>query len=407
MLRFLTAGESHGKGLTVIIEGMPAGLPLTEAYIAADLRRRQGGYGRGRRQKIEQDWAEIRSGVRHGLTLGSPICLLIQNRDWKNWRDVMAVEEPAAPVDKVTRLRPGHADLPGVMKYGYDDVRPILERASARETAARVAVGAVCRRFLEEFGVSIHSHTVAIDGVEVNIEGEPDWEAVEQSPVRCADAEAGRRMVAAIDAARSEGDSLGGIIEVWATGVPIGLGSHVHWDRRLDGRLAQALMSINAVKGVQLGAGFAAAYQRGSQVHDVILPADQWGEPASPAGGRPWRRATNRAGGTEGGMSNGEPIVVRAALKPIATLPRPFPSADLATGEEVRAHYERSDVCVVPAAGVIGEAMVAIVLAQAALEKFGGDHIKETLRNYHAYLKTIGPRGGSPVPPLEEETTEV
>src|SRR3972149_6224772 len=219
------------------------------------------------------------------------------------------------------------------------------------------------------------------------------------APVRCAGAEAGAGMVSAIDAARNEGDSLGGVVEVWATGVPIGLGSHVHWDRRLDGRLAQALMSINAVKGVQIGAGFAAAHQRGSQVHDVILPADQWGE-------RPWRRATNRAGGTEGGMSNGEPIVVRAALKPIAPLPRPLPSADLMTGEEIRAHYERSDVCVVPAAGVIGEAVVAIVLAEAALEKFGGDHIEETLRNYRAYLKTLGPRGGEAVPPVEEEATE-
>ncbi len=400
MLRHLTAGESHGKGLTIIIEGLPAGLPLTEEYIARDLRRRQGGYGRGRRQKIEQDWGEIRSGVRHGRTLGSPIALLIENKDWVNWTDVMALEEPDTPIDQVTRLRPGHADLPGIVKYGFDDVRNILERASARETAARVAVGAVARRFLEEFGLRIHSHTIAIGDVEAQVEGEPDWEAVEASPVRCADSDAAERMIAAIDDARNAGDSLGGIVEVRASGVPIGLGSHVHWDRKIDGRLAQAIMSLNAVKGVEIGIGFTGARLRGSQVHDVILPIDQWGE-------RPWRRATNRLGGTEGGMTNGEELLLRVALKPIATLPRSLPSADLRTGEEIPAHYERSDVAVVPAAGVIGEALVATVLADACLEKFGGDHIDETLRNYHAYMKTIGPRGGAAVPPADEETTEV
>ncbi len=401
MLRHLTAGESHGKGLTVIIEGLPAGLALTEEYLARDLRRRQGGYGRGRRQKIEQDRAEIRSGVRHGLTLGSPIALLIENRDWVNWQEAMAIEEPETPVDKVTRLRPGHADLPGIVKYGFDDVRPVLERASARETAARTAVGAVCRRFLEEFGVRIHSHTAVIGDIEAQLDGEPDWGAIEESPVRCADRDAGQRMVAAIDAARNDGDTLGGIVEVRAAGVPIGLGSHVHWDRKIDGRLAQAMMSLNAVKGVEVGDGFAAARRRGSQVHDVILPIDRWDE-------RPWRRETNRLGGTEGGMTNGEELVVRVALKPIATLPRSLPSADLRTGEEIPAHYERSDVCVVPAAGVIGEALMATVLAEACLEKFGGDQMDETLRNYHAYQKTIGPRGGAPVPPAEdEETTEV
>ena len=400
MLRFLTAGESHGKGLTVLIEGLPAGLALTEDYIATDLRRRQGGYGRGRLQKIEQDRAEIRSGVRHGRTLGSPIALLIENRDWVNWQDVMALEEPATEIDKITRLRPGHADLAGVIKYGFDDVRPILERASARETAARVAVGAVCRRFLEEFGLRIHSQTVAIDGVEIALDGEPDWETVEASAVRCADGDAEQRMIAAIDEAREAGDSLGGIVQVRASGVPIGLGSHVHWDRKVDGRLAQAMMSLNAVKGVEIGDGFSAALVRGSQVHDVILPIDKWGE-------RPWRRATNRLGGTEGGMTNGEEVVMRIALKPIATLPRSLPSADLRTGEEIPAFYERSDVCVVPAAGVICEALMAIVLAEACLEKFGGDHIDETLRNYHAYMKTIGPRGGEALPPPDEETTEV
>lgn len=400
MLRFLTAGESHGKGLTVIIEGVPAGLALSEEYIGRDLRRRQGGYGRGRRQKIEQDWAQIRSGVRHGKTLGSPIALLIDNKDWVNWQDVMALEEVESAIEQVTRLRPGHADLPGVMKYGFDDVRNVLERASARETAARTAVGAVARRLLEELGLAVHSHTIAIGSVEVRLDGEPDWGKVDESPVRCADPDAEQRMVAAIDEARNAGDTLGGIVEVRASGVPIGLGSHVHWDRKVDGRIAQAIMSLNAVKGVEIGIGFTGARLRGSQVHDVILPIERWD-------GRPWRRATNRLGGTEGGMTNGEEVVVRVGLKPIATLPRALPSADLRTGEEIPAHYERSDVCVVPAAGVIGEALVATVLAEAALEKFGGDSMDELLRNYRGYVKTIGPRGGAAVPPAEEETTEV
>ncbi|MGQ9572330.1 MAG: chorismate synthase [Dehalococcoidia bacterium] len=386
MFRFLTAGESHGKALMVIIEGLPAGLHLTEDYIARDLHRRQGGYGRGQRQQIEEDRAEMLSGVRHGLTIGSPISLIIRNRDWPNWQDVMQVEPAAETPEKLTRLRPGHADLAGAIKYGQDDVRPILERASARETAARVAVGAVARRFLEEFGIAIHSHTLSIGEVIAEGQSEPDWALLEASPVRCADRQASEQMVRAIDIAREAGDSLGGIFEVWAKGVPIGLGSHAHWDRRLDGRLAQAVMSIPAVKGVEIGGGFALAHLPGSQAHDVILPADQWGD-------RPWRRATNRAGGLEGGMTNGEPIVLRAALKPISTLARPLPSADLATGESVEAHYERADVCVVPAAGVIGEAMVAIVLTGAMLEKFGSDHIEETKRNCAAYLKTISPRG--------------
>ena len=385
MFRFLTAGESHGKGLTVIIEGLPAGLPLSEDYVAHDLRRRQGGYGRSQRQQIEEDRAEILSGVRYGLTMGSPISLLIRNRDWENWQDVMAVEPQAEPAEKLTRLRPGHADLAGAMKYRQDDVRPILERASARETAARVAVGAVARRFLETFGIAVRSHTVAIADVAARVEGEPDWAAVEESPVRCGDPRASQRMVQAIDAAREAGDTLGGVFEMWATGVPIGLGSHVHWDRRLDGRLAQAVMSIHAVKGVEIGGGFALAALPGSQTHDVILPVDQWGE-------HPWRRATNRAGGLEGGMTNGEPVIVRAALKPISTLGKPLPSADLLTGETTEAHYERSDICVVPAAGVIGEAMVAIVLTEAMLEKFGGDHLEETEHNWATYLSTIGPR---------------
>jgi chorismate synthase len=384
-LRFLTAGESHGKALIALVEGLPAGLPVTEEFIARDLRRRQGGYGRSRRQQIEQDHAEIVAGVRHGRTLGSPLAMIVQNRVWEDWQEVMQVEPYEGKPKRVTRLRPGHADLPGAIKYGFDDARNVLERASARETAARVAAGAVCRRLLEEFGVAIHSHTRSIADIEAQIEGEPDWEAVEASPVRCADAAAGERMCRAIDAAQEAGDTLGGTFEMWATGVPIGLGSHVTWDRKLDGQLAQAVMSIHAVKGVEIGGGFAVAAGPGSQAHDVILPPGQWE-------GRPWRRATNRAGGLEGGMTNGEPVVVRGALKPISTLSKPLPSVDLLTAEEIKAHYERSDVCTVPAAGVVGEAMVAAVLARAFLEKFGGDALDETRRNFQAYQKTIGPR---------------
>ncbi len=385
MLRFLTSGESHGKGLTIIIEGVPADLPLSEDYIAVDLRRRQGGYGRGRRQKIEQDRAEIMAGVRNGRTLGSPIALWIQNRDWVNWTEAMSIQPFEGEVERVTRLRPGHADLAGTIKYDFDDVRPILERASARETAARVAVGGVCKRLLEELGVSFHSHTVQIGTVEAVVPEEIDWDAVEESPVRCADAAGAERMVAAIDDARNSGDTLGGIVEGRGENVPMGLGSHVHWDRKIDGRLAQALMSIHSVKGVEIGAGFGATRLRGSQVHDVILPLPEWAE-------RPWRRATNNAGGTEGGITDGQDVIARVALKPIATLPRSLPSADLGTGEEIPAHYERSDVCVVPAAGVIVEAMMAIVLAEAAMEKFGGDNIRETVRNFRAFEATTGPR---------------
>jgi chorismate synthase len=385
LLRFLTAGESHGKGLVVIVEGVPAGLPLSEDFIAVDLERRQRGYGRGRRQKIEQDRAEIVSGVRHGLTLGSPISLTIQNRDWANWTEQMSVDPIEGAVEKVTRLRPGHADLAGTVKYDFDDVRPILERASARETAARVAVGGICKRFLDEFGMTFSSHTVQIGTVEASVPDEIDWSAVEESPVRCADPAGADRMVAAIDDARNAGDTLGGVVEGRVRGVPMGLGSHVHWDRKIDGRLAQALMSIHSVKGVEIGGGFGLTRQTGSRVHDVILPREQWTN-------RPWARATNNAGGTEGGITDGQDIVVRVALKPIATLPRSLPSADLLTGEEIAAHYERSDVCVVPAAGVIVETMCAIVLAGAALEKFGGDSMRETVRNWRAFEATTGPR---------------
>jgi chorismate synthase len=313
--------------------------------------------------------------------------MLIQNRVWDDWQEVMQVGPYEGDPKKVTRLRPGHADLAGTMKYGFDDVRNVLERASARETAARVAVGAACRRFLEEFGVEVHSGTVSIGDICAQEDSNQDWDAVEESPVRCADAKAGARMVRAIDSAREAGDTLGGVFEMVAAGVPIGLGSHVMWDRKLDGLLAQAVMSIHAVKGVEIGGGFAVAAGPGSEAHDVILAPDKWD-------GRPWRRATNRAGGLEGGMTNGEPVVVRGALKPISTLSNPLPSVDLHTAEEIKAHYERSDVCTVPAAGVIGEAMVAIVLAGAMLEKFGGDSLAETRRNFEGYQKTIGPRGG-------------
>jgi len=384
--RFLTGGESHGRGLVAIIEGMVANLPLEAEYINKELKRRQQGYGRGLRMKIEEDKAEIMAGVRYGLTIGSPIALFITNRDWQNWQEQLSISPVEKEIEPVTCPRPGHADLAGVTKYGLKDIRPIIERASARETAARVAVGAIARRFLEELGIAIHSHTVAI-GRHHWERGEAssiDWQQVESSPVRCAHAELEKAMIAAIDEAKANGDTLGGISEVIATGVPIGLGSHVSWDRRLDGRIAQAIMSINAVKGVEVGAGFALAGLKGSQAHDVIDPG-----PHSKAKGLPWRHATNRAGGIEGGISNGEDIIVRAAVKPIATLANPLPSIDLRTGKAANAHYERSDICVVPAAGVIAEAMLAIILADTCLEKFGGDNLRETLANYRNYLRNI------------------
>ncbi len=387
--RFLTAGESHGKGLLVIVEGVPAGLAISEDYIAGHLRRRQAGYGRGQRQQIETDRAEIVSGVRHGLTLGGPIGMRIENRDYQNagWSKRMAVEPIDEAVERLTALRPGHADLAGAVKYGLDDVRPVLERASARETTARVAAAAVGRRFLEELGLTINSHTIAVGEIEARPPEPPDWAQVEASPVRCADASVEAQIMARIDAAREGLDTVGGIFEVRATGVPIGLGSFVQWDRKLDGRLAQAVMSMQAVKGVEIGGGFTAARLPGSEVQDVILPRAEWGPE------RPWRHASNRAGGLEGGVTNGEAVVIRGALKPISTLPRPLPTADLITAELTPAFYERADVCVVPAAGVIGEAMVALTLADAVLEKFGGDHLRETLRNFEAYRETIGPRG--------------
>ena len=384
MIRYLTAGESHGQGLVIIVEGIPAGVPLGEEFIASQLARRQRGYGRGGRMQIEQDYAHIISGVRHGFTLGSPIGMTMENRDWVNWQDTMSVTSTEADFDRVVRLRPGHADLAGAMKYDFDDVRNVLERASARETAARVAAGAIAVRLLQEFDIQLHSHVISIGGIRAQVNGAIDWTAVEDSPVRCADPDASQKMIESIDEAREAGDTVGGVVEVIAANVPMGLGSHVHWDRKIDGRIAQALMSINAVKAVSLGEGWETVDQLGSQVHDVIEPAT---DPS-----RPWQRQTNRAGGTEGGMTNGMPLVARFAIKPISTLRTPLPSVDLNTGEVVQAHYERSDVCQVPPAGVIGEAVVALVVADAFAEKFGGDSLDEMRRNYQAYQKTVGPR---------------
>ena len=386
-IRFLTSGESHGQGLSIIVEGVPAGISLDEDYIREDLARRQKGYGRGGRMQIEKDRALIKSGVRHGVTLGSPIGMWIQNRDWENWQEVMAVEALNGQTKKITRLRPGHADMPGILKYKQDDVRNILERASARETAARVAVGAVCRKLLSKLGIQIHSNTLSIGGHEVKDPMPEDWGIVEESVVRCHEPDVEAKMIAAIDGAKESGDTVGGVFQVVASGVPIGVGSHVHWDRKLDANLAQAMMSINAVKGVEVGPGFEQAQMLGSQVHDVI-------EPFNGSKGRMWKRVSNRAGGIEGGMSNGEDIVVRVAIKPISTLAKPLPSVDLVTGEKIQAHYERSDVCQAPPGGIVGEAMMAIVLADAVMEKFGGDHIEETVRNMKSYVETVeGPVG--------------
>ena len=375
-LRFLTAGESHGERLTVILDGVPAGLVLREEDLVADLRRRQGGHGRGGRMAIEQDAAHIVAGVRGGLTLGSPITLEIANRDWENWRQVMAVDAAEVKRKPITRVRPGHADLAGMLKYGADDARDVLERASARETAARVAAGGVAKLLLADFGAAVRSYTRSIGAVEAQVTGSISWEQVESSPVRCPDEKAGAAMVAAIDAARESGDTLGGVFTVIADGVPPGLGSYRQWDTRLDGLLAQAIVSIPACKAVAIGDGDVAAQRPGSQVHDVPVYDD----------GR-LRHATNRAGGLTGGITNGEPVVVHGFMKPISTLLKPLATVDLKTKEPARAHYERSDICVVPAAGVVGEAMVALVLAAALLEKFGGDSMNELRRNVEAYLQ--------------------
>ncbi|MFL5539754.1 MAG: chorismate synthase [Longimicrobiaceae bacterium] len=392
--RFTTAGESHGPALAALVEGVPAGVPLAADAIDAELRRRQGGYGRGGRMRIESDRAEILSGVRHGETLGSPVTLLVRNRDWENWTAAMS-PSPVENADddqamrRVFFPRPGHADLVGALKYDRADARDILERASARETAARVAAGAVAKALLGAVGISVGSHVVALGGVvaqradalpeELNAASDP-------SPVRCLDAEAEGRMIDAIDAAKAAGDTLGGVVEVVARGVPAGLGSHVAWDRKLDGRLAGALMSIQAIKGVEVGLGFEAAARPGSRVHDAIVLGGS-------AQGGGYGRVGNNAGGLEGGISTGQPIVVRAAMKPISTLMRPLRTVDLRTGEPAEAVRERSDVCAVPAAGVVAEAMVALVLADALLEKVGGDSLAEVRRNLEGYLARIGERG--------------
>src|SRR6266480_4263129 len=384
--RFTTAGESHGRGLVGILEGIPAGLPISAADVDIELKRRQGGYGRGARMKIESDHIEWLSGVRAGETLGSPIAMLIWNRDWEHWQDVMAPEADATPDPQgrrrqVTRPRPGHADLAGSLKYDRTDARDILERASARETVARVACGAVCKKLLREFDIEIGSHVVELGGVTAKYHSPlptPLNDRADQSPVRCLDPEAEQEIIRRIDAAKAAGDTLGGIVEVIALGAPVGLGSHVSWDAKLDGRLAQAFMSIPAVKGIELGLGFEAARRKGSEVHDEILPG--------------LSRATNRAGGTEGGMTTGEPVVARVAMKPISTLMAPLRTVDLKTGGPAQAQSERSDVTAVPAMGVIAEAMMALVLAQALLEKFGGDALSETKRNFEGYLAQVRAR---------------
>ena len=388
MLRFLTAGESHGRALVVIIDGLPAGLTVDPVALTRDLRRRQQGYGRGRRMAIETDTALIVGGVRHGRTTGAPVALTIENRDWVNWAFTMhANAEPPAEAagarrPPVTRPRPGHADLAGAIKYGHADIRDVLERASARETAARVAAGAIARQLLAQLTIEVASHVVAI-GPACTPGGAPfDLIAAlpDDSPTRCVDPGAAARMVAAIDAAREAGDTLGGVFEVVARGVPAGLGSYAQWDRRLDGRLAQALMSIPAIKAVSIGIGAEAAHLRGSEVHDEILPAIGGTDAGAPMAAR---RPTNHAGGLEGGVTNGEELRISASMKPIATLMSPLRSIDIQTGLDAPAAIERSDVCAVPAASAVGEAMVAFVLADACLERFGGDSIDD-LRGRHA-----------------------
>jgi len=389
MLRWLTAGESHGPALVAVLEGMPAGVPVTTADVAAALARRRLGHGRGARMGFEADALDILGGVRHGRTQGGPVAMRIANTEWPKWAQVMAAD----PVDAdeladlaraapLTRPRPGHADLVGMQKYGFDEARPVLERASARETAARVALGAVAVRLLDAVcGARVLSHVVSIGTVQVpvgTVPGPDDLTRVDADPVRCTDPDTSAAMLAEIDAARRDGDTLGGVVEVAVYGLPPGLGSHVHGDRRLDSRLAGALMGIQAIKGVEVGDGFALARSRGSQAHDEMVPG--------PDGAR---RLSGRSGGTEGGMSTGDVLRVRAAMKPIATIPRALRTVDVRTGEAATAHHQRSDVCAVPAAGVVAEAMVALVVADALLEKFGGDSVPETRRNHDAYVASL------------------
>ena len=382
MLRQLTAGESHGKALVAILEGLPAGVPISPKEVSGELARRRRGYGRSGRQRFEADTLTIVSGVRHGRTLGSPISVTIANAEWEaKFRDLMGVEGEPDPSDRLTRPRPGHADLAGALKYGFDDVRNVLERASARETAARVALGCFCKAFLAELGIQVVSHVVRIGRVATRSSRTPlaaDLEAVDASPVRCLDGSTGERMVAEIDAARRAKDTVGGVFEVVAYGCPPGLGSHVQHDRKLDARLALALMSIQSVKGVEVGDGFASAGRPGSKAHDGIVTRE----------GR-IARTSAHAGGIEGGMSTGQPIRVRAAMKPFSTVPKALPTVDLATGADAVAITQRTDVCAVPAGAVVGEAAAAFVLADAVLEKFGGDSVRETGRNLDAFVEGL------------------
>ncbi|MFC4561463.1 chorismate synthase [Nocardiopsis mangrovi] len=392
MMRWLTAGESHGPALVAILEGLPAGVAVTSDDIAAALRRRRAGYGRGARMKFEQDKVSLIGGIRHGLTQGGPIAIEVGNTEWPKWEQVMSPDpvpaeelEGVARNEPLTRPRPGHADLVGMQKYGHAEARPVLERASARETAARVAIGEVARAFCRQaLGVEILSHVVSMGPIEVpegTLPRPGDLERIDADPLRCADPETSVRMVAEVDDTKKSGDTLGGVVEVLAYGLPPGLGGYTHWDRRLDSRLAGALMGIQAIKGVEVGDGFRTAARRGSAAHDEIEPG--------PGG---VRRRTNRAGGIEGGMTTGEPLRVRAAMKPIATVPRALDTVDVATGEVAQAHHQRSDVTAVPAAGVVAEAMVALVLAEAAVEKFGGDSVAETGRNLRTYREALAIR---------------
>ena len=390
MLRWLTAGESHGPRLTAVLEGLPAGVSVSMDEIIHDLKRRRSGYGRGARMSFEQDVVAITGGVRHGVTLGSPIAIDIENTEWPKWETVMSAEPvPAEVLEKqarnapLTRPRPGHADLAGIQKYGFQEFRPVLERASARETAARVALGSIAKQFLEQVAsVTILSHIVEIGGVRVPEDlptpGQADIEAIEASPIRCFDEETSQRIVNHIDATKRAGDTLGGVIEVLAYGVPVGLGSYAHWDRRIDARLARAMMSIPAIKGVEVGDGFETARTLGSMAHDEIVPSTD-----GPT------RVTNRSGGTEGGITTGAPIRLRVAMKPIPTVPKALATVDIETGEATTANHQRSDVCAVPAAGVVVEAMVALVLADALLEKTGGDSLSEATRNLRAAVHPL------------------
>lgn len=384
-MRFLTAGESHGKCLIAIIENIPAGLEISTDYINFHLARRQKGFGRGDRQKIEKDRVEILSGVRHGLTLGSPITLKIENKDWENWKDIMTPHLLTTNFQpSITSPRPGHADLPGFIKYNFSDIRNVLERASARETSIRVAVGSFARKLLDEFNIKIYSWVTQIGNqrIKSNIQKSKNYEELfnkaETSSVRCPDKKTEERMIELIQKSKEDGDTLGGIFEVVVTGVPVGLGTYAHWDRRLDGKLSQAIISIPAIKGVEIGLGFRSAKLPGSKVHDEIFYKD-----------KNFFRKTNNAGGLEGGISNGEPIIIRAAMKPISTLRKGLMSVDIKTKKKVISHYERSDVCAVPSASVVAEAVVAIEIANAMQEKFGGDSINEMKRNYRSYMEYV------------------